>query len=105
MMGKVTRGAALCSESPIDPSESETLNMRGHSMHENREIPWTGLSMWQCQVRVVNLRSTMAMNGCGKSDSPIVPVKPSNKCFSALQCAKRVEERGLAKGYLSGANK
>ncbi|MCK5724302.1 MAG: group II intron reverse transcriptase/maturase, partial [Gammaproteobacteria bacterium] len=38
------------------------------------------------------------MNGCGKSDSPIVPVKPSNKCCSALQCAERVEERGLTKG-------
>jgi hypothetical protein len=34
------------------------------------------------------------MNGCGKSDSPIVPVKPSNKCCGALQCAERVEERG-----------
>ena len=38
------------------------------------------------------------MNGCGKSDSPIVPVKPSNKCCGALQCAERVEERGLTKG-------
>jgi len=38
------------------------------------------------------------MNGCGKSDSPIVPVKPSNKCCSALQCAERVDERGLTKG-------
>jgi len=42
------------------------------------------------------------MNGCGKSDSLIVPVKPSNKCCSALQCAERVEERGLAKGNLFG---
>ena len=40
------------------------------------------------------------MNGCGKSDSPIVPVKPSNKCCGALQCAERVEERGLTKGNL-----
>ena len=40
------------------------------------------------------------MNGCGKSDSPIVPVKPSNKCCGALQCAERVEESGLAKGNL-----
>jgi hypothetical protein len=48
-------------------------------MHENREIPRTGLVGWHREVRAVNLRSTTAMNGCGKSDSFIVPVKPSNK--------------------------
>ena len=40
------------------------------------------------------------MNGFGKSDSQIVPVKPSNKCCGALQCAERVEESGLTKGNL-----
>jgi len=99
-MGKVTRYAALYSESPTDPAESETLSMRGHSMHENREIPRTDLSMWQCEVRVVNLRSTTAMNGCGKSDSPIVPVKSSNKGCGAPLPAERVEGRGLTKGNL-----
>jgi hypothetical protein len=69
-------------------------------MHENREIPLTGLSAWQREVRVVNLRSTAAMDGCGKSDSPIVPVKPSNKGCGALQYAEKVEERGLTKGNL-----
>jgi len=29
---------ALSSELYIDPAESETLSMRGHSMFENREI-------------------------------------------------------------------
>ncbi len=48
----------------------------------------------------MNLRSTMTMNGCGKSDSPIVSVKPSNKCCGVLQCAEMVEERGLAKENL-----
>ena len=71
--------AALSSEPPTGPAESETLSMRGHSMHENREIPRTGLVWWHSEVRAVNLRSTTAMNGCGKSDSFIVPVKPSNK--------------------------
>ncbi len=99
-MGKVTRCAALYSESPTGPAESETLSMRGHSMHENREIPRTGLSMWQCEVRAVNLRSTTAMNGCGKSDSPIVPVKSSNKGCGAPLPAERVERRGLTKGNL-----
>jgi len=33
-MGKATRCAALYSESPTGPAESETLSMRGRSMHE-----------------------------------------------------------------------
>jgi hypothetical protein len=40
------------------------------------------------------------MNGCGKSDSPIVPVKPLNKGCGALWSAEKVEERGLTKGNL-----
>jgi hypothetical protein len=69
-------------------------------MHENREIPRTGLGGWHREVRAVNLRSTTAMNGCGKSDSSIVPVKPSNKGCGALKSAEEVEERGLTKGNL-----
>lgn len=38
------------------------------------------------------------MNERGKSDSPIVPEKLSNKGCGALQPAEGVEERGLAKG-------
>ena len=41
------------------------------------------------------------MNGFGKSDSLIVPVKPSNKRCGAPQCAERMEERGLTKGNLA----
>jgi len=48
----------------------------------------------------MNLRSTMTMNGCGKSYSPIVPVKPSNKCCGVLQRAKMVEKRGPTTGNL-----
>ncbi len=40
------------------------------------------------------------MNGYGKSDSPVVPVKPSNKGCGGPLSAERVEERGLAKGNL-----
>ena len=40
------------------------------------------------------------MNGCGKSDSPIIPVKPSNKGCGAPLLAERVEGRGLTKGNL-----
>jgi RNA-directed DNA polymerase len=34
------------------------------------------------------------MNGCGKSDRPVVPAKPPNK----TAVAETAEERGLAKG-------
>ena len=36
------------------------------------------------------------MNGHGKSHSPIVPAKPSNK--AGAEAAEAVEGRGLAKG-------
>jgi hypothetical protein len=39
---------------------------------------------------------TPEMNGCGKSDSPVVPAKPPNKAARAV--AEVVEERGLGEG-------
>src|SRR6478752_1566549 len=36
------------------------------------------------------------MNGCGKSDDPVVPAKPTNKV--AVATAEPVEERGSTKG-------
>jgi hypothetical protein len=38
------------------------------------------------------------MNGCGKSDRPIVPRSPANKAGGAPSGAEQEEERGLAKG-------
>jgi len=38
------------------------------------------------------------MNEREKSDSPVVPAKPSNKSGAAVTEAEVVEERGLAKG-------
>jgi hypothetical protein len=49
-------------------------------------------------VRAVNLTSTTAMYGDGKSDRPIVPEKPPNKGRDASRAAEGVEERGLTKG-------
>jgi hypothetical protein len=40
------------------------------------------------------------MNKRGKSDSPIVPKKLSNKDRGALRFAEKVEGRGLAEGNL-----
>jgi hypothetical protein len=38
------------------------------------------------------------MNGIRKSDSPIVPKKPSNKEYGKPNSAEKVEGRGLGKG-------
>ena len=38
------------------------------------------------------------MNGCRKSDSPIVSEKPLNKTGDNKPVAEEVEKRGLAKG-------
>lgn len=44
--GKATRHETLDSESHVGPAESETLSMRGHSMHENREIATVPVLVW-----------------------------------------------------------
>ena len=45
------------------------------------------------------------MNGCGKSDSLIIPEKCPNKGSGYLQSAEGVEERRLAEGNLVQQNK
>ena len=84
----------------IGPAESETLGMRGRSMHENREVP---------AVPVGGLRKPLPgrsgkacghkpdTNAAGKSDRPIVPRKLPNKPGAAASGAEEGEGRGLAK--------
>ena len=98
-MGKATRCVALYSESPAGPAESETLSMRGRSMHENREISALPVRSNGRSVRKGCGRNP-DMYGAEKSDSPIVPMKPSNKGCGAPLPAERVEGRGLSKGNL-----
>jgi len=49
--------------------------------------------------------STTAMNGRGKSDSPVIPGKLPNKGGGAPQPAEEVEGRGLAKGNPARKNR
>ena len=69
--------AALESESPAGPAESETLCMRGHSMLENREISIAS-------GRFLPERSGKAcghkpdVNAKEKSDIGVVPKKEPN---------------------------
>jgi len=66
----------------IGPAESETLCMRGHSMHENREIPAAPAG----RLRKPSAgRSGKAcgrnpdVHAAGKSDTSVVPVNAGNK--------------------------
>jgi group II intron reverse transcriptase/maturase len=45
------------------------------------------------------------MNGCGKSDSPIVPKKAANTSTDTLVKAEQLEGRGLAKGNTGEQNR
>lgn len=95
----------------VDAAESETLRMRGNSMHGNREIPRA--SALEAEIgqdgkadrsEKVDDRSSDAY-ACGKSDGPIVPKKRTNQTGRPLGCpvAESVEERGSIKGNASMA--
>ena len=75
-------GHTMCSvkrKLHTDPAESKTLRMRGNSMHENREIPSVP-DVEEHPGRPGKATShTSGMYAPGKSDKPIVPVKPPNK--------------------------
>jgi RNA-directed DNA polymerase len=68
-------------------------------MRENREIPSSPAA---CDRDDGSLREGRGrkpeMHEVGKSDSPVVPTKPSNKAVAA----EMVEERGLTKGNTDG---
>src|SRR6516162_1181138 len=76
-----------------DPAQSQTLCMRGHSSHGNREIP-TSSTPWVDRLEKAASR-TPRMNAVGKSDGLIVPGKRANK---GRRPAESVEGRGSARG-------
>ena len=75
--GHTTRG--VTGESRVGSAESETLRMRGHSMHENREIPRTPVAEGAAGRPMKGKARTIGMDVRGKSDKSIVPMKPANK--------------------------
>ncbi len=96
-MGKATQCAALFSESFTGPAESETLGMRGHSMHENREIsavPIKDVVWWVGQGRPVAYNPDKY--AAEKSDIGILPVKVPNKVGKPT--AEVLEERPDGQG-------
>ena len=96
MKGKATRRTARSRELSTDAAESETLSMRGNSMHGNRETleapPPDGGGGRSDKA----LCRTADMHVSRESDGLIVPEKRANK--AGLKAAESVEGRGSTKG-------
>jgi hypothetical protein len=75
-----------------DPAQSQTLRMRGNSLHGNREIPTSSIP-WVDRLGKAASR-TPRMYAVGKSDALIVPGKRAN---NGRRPAESVEGRGSAK--------
>ncbi len=65
-------------------------------MFGNREIPRPSAGVGSANRGTKPEGHEVPMNGRGKSDSPVVPEKLSNKALDRV--AERVEGRGLAEG-------
>ena len=83
-------------KSPVNAAESETLRMRGNSLHGNRETleisPLCGGGRSEKA-----LCRTPDMHVSRESDGPIVPEKRANKA-GLMAAAESVEGRGSTKG-------
>ena len=80
-----------------DPARSKTPSMYGNSMRENREILQPPLEGGTGGRAVKMEHRNAAMNGCRKSDRPVVSGKRSNN-VPERGTAEVVEKRGLAEG-------
>ena len=80
-----------------DPAQSQTLCMRGHSSHGNREIPTLPAADGATGRPEKATRRTSGMHGVGKSDGCIIPQKPPNK-DGLPTSAEGVEGRQPTKG-------
>lgn len=67
-------------------------------MHENREIPPALAGEGSAGRPEKASGRTSGMHAGGKSDSPIVPMKPPNKGAAEVSPAEEAEGRGLTKG-------
>ena len=82
----------------MDAAESETLRMRGNSMHGNRETLETPAPQDAGRSGKALCR-TPNMHVFRESDGPIVPKKRVNKA-GLMAAAESVEGRGSTKGIL-----
>ena len=80
----------------VDAAESETLRMRGNSLHGNRETLETPTPQGAGRSEKAN-GHTAGMHVSRESDDLIVPKKRANKA-GPKAAAEPVEGRGSAKG-------
>ena len=93
-------GGSVKGELPTGPAQSETLCMRGHSLHGNREVPPTPAAVGMAGRLEKAASRTSSTHVGGKSDRPIVPKKPPNNGGLTMPPAEAVEERGLTEGNI-----
>ena len=95
------RDGVIC-EPPRNATESETLGMRGNSLHGNRETPKASAASNAYQADggaerpEKALGRTSGMHVVGESDGSIVPQKQANK--AGAWAAEPGEGRGPTKG-------
>ena len=103
-------GGSAMRELPSDPARSAILCMRGNSIREDGEIPWSPVPVGDARSLVVSRGGRSAgggprgerrggkppMNDGGKSDGLVVPAKPPNN--TGVPVAVAVEGRGPAEG-------
>ena len=100
--GKATSGTALLCEPSRNATESETLGMRGNSLHGNRETPKASATSnarkadGAAERPEKALGRTSGMHAFGESDGSIVPQKQANK--ADVSAAEPVEGREPTKG-------
>jgi RNA-directed DNA polymerase len=82
-------------EFDFTPTESETTSMVGNFSHGSREIPTTSVSSEADRPAQARCQ-TAGMYVAGKSDSPIIPEKPTNN-GGVPAPAESAEGRGLTK--------
>jgi RNA-directed DNA polymerase len=90
-----TEGSVI-RELSFDAAESETLSMRGNSLHGNRETPESSSPNGGGDRSEKAHGHTSDVYGSGESDGPIVPKKRANK--AGKTAAESVEGRGPTKG-------
>ena len=89
-----TEGGVI-GEPPSDPAQSETLSMRGNSLHGNREVPVSSLVDGAMDRLGKGNPLTPDMHDAGKSDGGVVPEKSPNK---GTRPAEAMEGRPPTKG-------
>jgi group II intron reverse transcriptase/maturase len=75
-------------EPAVDPAQSKTPHTRGNSLDGNREVPQASAADGAAERPEKVADHTSGMYARGKSDSRVVPMKPSNKGLGPAEAAE-----------------